>query len=374
MNLLKDIRMEQKWSRNSLVFFIALLLVAFAANFKMVAPYLLSVMMGSILAVLSYPAYRRLRGKKVGEKTSASLVTIGLTILVLGPLALFTLLAVKQGIAVGQQISQDGNLSFPSLVERIEQWRPLRALVDDPATLEKQISGGLQTGAKTASAALLGLAGNIPALLLQSVLALMTCFFMLMDGKAFVRWVMEKLPLDQDVQQALIKTFENTSVSVVLATLAAAAVQAFTLFVGYLALGVPGAFLAAGATFIFAWIPVVGSTPVWVVGAIYLYVQHSPGKMIAMVVIGLFTGVIDNFVRPLVLKGRGEMHPLVSLVAIFGGIEWFGIVGVFVGPILISILIALMEIWPTVARRSPDVSVPEENKAPPPTIAVTKRS
>jgi predicted PurR-regulated permease PerM len=110
----------------------------------------------------------------------------------------------------------------------------------------------------------------------------------------------------------------------------------------------------------------VGSVPVWVVGAIYLYMKGSIGKVVAMVVLGLFTGVIDNFVRPLVLKGRSEMHPLVALVAIFGGINWFGITGVFVGPILASILISLLEIWPTVARRSHLVAVaepPKENVA-----------
>ena len=74
-------------------------------------------------------------------------------------------------------------------------------------------------------------------------------------------------------------------------------------------------------------------------------------KAILMMVFGLMTGLVDNFVRPMILKGRSKMHPLVSLVAIFGGIEMFGIMGVFLGPILAAVLIALLQIWPEVGQR-----------------------
>jgi len=124
-----------------------------------------------------------------------------------------------------------------------------------------------------------------------------------------------------------------------------------TLPLSYLILGVPAAFLAAGATFLFAWIPLVGCSPVWLGGAIYLYSQAAILQAILMVVVGLMAGLVDNFVRPLVLQGRSKMHPLVSLVAIFGGIEMFGILGIFLGPILAAVLIALLQLWPEVGQR-----------------------
>jgi predicted PurR-regulated permease PerM len=70
-----------------------------------------------------------------------------------------------------------------------------------------------------------------------------------------------------------------------------------------------------------------------------------------MVVCGLMTGLVDNFVRSMILQGRSKMHPLVSLVAIFGGIGMFGIMGVFLGPILAAVLIALLQSWPEVGQR-----------------------
>ena len=66
---------------------------------------------------------------------------------------------------------------------------------------------------------------------------------------------------------------------------------------------------------------------------------------------GLLTGLVDNVVRALILRGRSKMHPLVSLVAIFGGIEMFGLLGIFLGPILAAVLIALLQLWPVVGQR-----------------------
>lgn len=357
-------------SRTSLPFFVVVLTAVLVLNAEMLVPYALALLIGSILAVLCFPAYTRLIRRRVRPTVSSGLVTVGLMLLVLGPLALFTAMAIKQAILVGQDIAQNQSLSFASIVRTIERWGPVRALVGDTATLDAQIRSTLQSGAQSVSGALLGVAQDVPAMLLQGVLALLTCFFMLMDGPRLVRWTMERLPLESDVQEALIATFESTSISVVLATMAAAGAQAALLFGGFLVLGVPGAFLAGGATFFFAWLPVVGVMPVWIGGAAYLYTQDEIGRMVAMIAIGLFSGVLDNLVRPLVLKGRGEMHPLVSLVAILGGMEWFGIAGVLVGPVLMSILISLLELWPTVAGRaahaSPGSLAPSALPAPAP--------
>jgi predicted PurR-regulated permease PerM len=138
---------------------------------------------------------------------------------------------------------------------------------------------------------------------------------------------------------------------VIWATLAAAAAQSAMMLLSYLTLGVPAASLAAGATFLFAWIPLVGSSPVWLAGAIYLYAHDAILKAILMVVFGLMAGIVDNVVRPMILRGRSKMHPLVSLVAIFGGIEMFGIMGIFLGPILAAVLIALLQLWPEIGQR-----------------------
>jgi predicted PurR-regulated permease PerM len=352
--LLPDSLKGPRWkdSRASILFFIALTVFFTWLGLKMIQPYLLALVMGSLLAVLSRKLFLRLPGSQKHPKVFAALLTLGIAILVVGPLALFVGLAVKQAISVGQSVAQNDELSPHSLLTQFANLGPVHALIDDPAALERQIRGHIQDVVKACSAFLIAMVGNIPGILLQVTLTLLTCFFMLLDGPRFLAWLLNRLPLEQDVSTSLIKTLRDTSISVLWATLAAAGVQGAVMLVAFLVLRVPGAFLAGGATFVFAWIPMIGSVPVWVAGAVYLYSQGMIGKMIAMIIFGLFTGIIDNFVRPMVLRGRSELHPLVSLVVIFGGLNWFGITGVFIGPMLASVVIALLDIWPSVARRS----------------------
>ncbi len=71
-----------------------------------------------------------------------------------------------------------------------------------------------------------------------------------------------------------------------------------------------------------------------------------------MLGLGIFTASIDNVVRPWILKGRNEMHPFVALLSIIGGIETFGVPGVFLGPIIAALLITLLQIWPLIGERA----------------------
>lgn len=173
-----------------------------------------------------------------------------------------------------------------------------------------------------------------------------------MDGASLIDWIFSKLPLFTDVKDKISTSFQNIAISVVWATLAASTSQAIVICFGFLVLNIPAAFFAAGATLLFAWIPVIGSTPVWISGAIYLYYHGTLTQVVLICIIGLFAGIIDNLVRPYVLRGRGDMHPLLSLVAIFGGINIFGLFGVFIGPIVAAILLAVLEIWPLVGQRA----------------------
>jgi predicted PurR-regulated permease PerM len=191
----------------------------------------------------------------------------------------------------------------------------------------------------------------VPNLVLQGVLAALACFFLLVDGPRLRRWMTDKIPIAADVREQVGQVFQETAISVIWATLAAAAAQSGVMLLTYLLLGVPAAFVAAGAAFLCAWIPLVGSSPVWLVGALYLFAQHALVKALLMVGCGLLAGILDNVVRTLLLKGRSKLHPLVSLVVIFGGIEMFGLLGIFLGPILAAVLLALLQLWPAIGQR-----------------------
>jgi len=335
----------------TLYMFLALLAGFLVINFKMVAPYLVALLIGAMLALLSRPLYEYLRQQRRGPKTSALVVTVAVALLLVIPLLAFLAVAGDQAISLADRLSHSEGFSLESIKSKLTQFGPLRTLVGDPDAIEKQMRETLQNSGKAASSWVLAVAGAVPDFLLQLVLALGACFFFLVDGKRFLGWMKDKIPLEPDVREKLVTSFRESTLSTTWATLAAAVTQAIIVLISFLVLGVPAAFLAGCATFFFAWVPILGSTPVTVIGTIYLFMQGATTKGVIMIVLGVITGISDNVVRPWVLKGRGEMHPLVGLVAIFGGIQMFGILGVFLGPILVAILISLLEIWPVIQRR-----------------------
>lgn len=328
------------------VTFLGVLLACVAAVVWMAAPYLLALFLGGMLAMLSFPVYTWLLRKSWRPFLAASAVTTLLLVLVIAPLTGFSILAVKQGIAIGQELAGLKEFSPKAITTALSRWQLVRTVVGDASHVNAKLKSVIQATGEFTTRAVLKLGQSIPEFLLQLTMTLIAFFFFLLDGERFVRWLLGLGVLDGHVQKQLAGSFRETAISAVLAGLAASGAQAALIAAGFLVLDVPGAFLAGGATFILAWLPLLGSFPASLAGVIYLNMQDEFFKMGVMVGIGVAAGIVDNLVRPWVLKGRADMHPLVGLVAILGGIEMFGILGVFIGPILAALLISLLRIWP----------------------------
>lgn len=337
--------------RVHVVTFLAALAAVIGVVAWMTGPYLLSLFLGGTQAMLAYPVYRWLRAKAWGPRLAASGVTALMLLLVVAPLTGFSFLAVRQGIAIGREMAELKEFSPRALTASLSRWQVVRTAIGDPEVVNARLKTAIQAAGQLTSAAVMTLGKGIPEFLLQVGLALIAFFFFLLDGERFMSWLLGLGVFDRRVQDEMVESFRDTTIAAVLAGLVAAASQAALIVAGFLALDVPGAFLAGGLTFLFAWIPMLGTAPASLAGLLYLYAQGAPGKMMLMAALALGAGVIDNLVRPMVLKGRADMHPLVGLVAIVGGIQMFGILGVFIGPIMAAMLIALLRIWPAVASR-----------------------
>ena len=332
---------------SNITFFV--LLALFLAIFTvMIWPYLFALVMGVMLAMLTRPLYYLLVRRGVGPKGSAALSLAAILLAVIVPLVVFAAVAINQGIALFTHLSSENGLVFlRSVVAAGTSFKPLYWVVDSPADLQQKGLEFLQSAGAALSKIILVQAASLPDLALKLIITLLTWFSMLFEGEGFLKWLLSKVPLELGLRSRLIGSLKATTASTVWASSAAAASQAVLVMAGFWVLGVPGIFLAAGATFIFAWIPILGSLPVCAAGAIYLYFQGSMFKLIGMAAVAVAAGLIDNVVRPIVLKGHGDMHPLLAMVAIFSGIQLFGILGVIFGPVVAAMLLSLLNSWST---------------------------
>lgn len=342
----------------ALFMFLAFLMVMILIFGFMIFSYLLSLATGAMLAILCHPLLRKLKTYKISSRVASLLLAAGLILVVIIPVSIFLSLAIEQGIAIAHIFSQNESFSANGIFAWINDWGVTEKFFNT-ASAKKLINEWVQKTGTMAVSTIVAIASQVPDTLLQILLIVISFFYFLVDGSNFIVWVSKRVPLDIDVRKKIVETFSGTTISVIWATLAAAAVQSMIMLIAFFSLSVPAVFLATAATFIFAWIPIVGSTPVWLAGAIYLYANGFFIKAILMLIFGLITSVSDNIVRPLILHGRDHMHPLVSLVAIFGGISIFGVIGVFIGPVVAAVLISLLQILPVIQQRAA-LRLPEE--------------
>lgn len=334
--------------RAHLVTFLVALAACLAAVLWMAAPYLLSLLLGGTLAMLAFPTYEWLQRRRLGPRLAAGLLTGLLLLVVIAPLTGFTITAVKQGVAVSRDLGEIKEFSPKALTRALSRWQLVSLVLGGPAEVTAKLTGAIQGSGKFAAAAIVRLGKGIPEFLLQLMLGMIAFFFFLLNGVQFMEWLLGLGIFDRTMQGQLVKAFRDATISAVAGGFAAAASQAVLICAGYLVLGIPGAFLAGGLTFIFSWVPVLGTVPAVLAGLLYLYVNGTSLAMALLAVIGLLAAVVDNLVQPLVMKGKSGMHPLVGLVAIVSGIQMFGIMGVFVGPILVAMLLSLLRIWPVI--------------------------
>ena len=342
-----------KESTTTRVTFIVLFVLVLFITFKIAAPFLIAMVVGALFAIELKPFQRKLISKKIGPTLSAYLVFAMLIVIVVVPIGFFIKSLISQAITFKDYVSSN-NISYNSISRSIGRWPIVSSVISNPFKVESQIKVWIIQLGSLISAFAMEEASKIPTFLVQVFFALISCLFFLLDGEKLVKFLHEKIPLRDDIRSALIRAFNKSSRSAIWATLLAAVAQSIVIFLGFIVLDVPAAFLAAGATFIFAFIPILGSTPVWVPAVIYLYLQGSVASFILMIIFGLIAGVIDNIVRIIILKGgvKGSkgLHPLLSLIAVLGGIQVFGLFGVLIGPVIVALLISMFEVWPSVSK------------------------
>lgn len=171
-------------------------------------------------------------------------------------------------------------------------------------------------------------------------------YFFFVDGPNMIRTLMRLSPLDDQYETRLLRQFDQTSRAVVLATVLSALAQGATASLAYWALGLPSLVLLFLATTFMAFIPFLGPAVVWVPVAIYLgTVQDRWAAAIGLAIFGLtVVAMIDNLVRMFVLQGKSQLHPLLALLSVLGGMQVFGPIGILVGPMVVVFLQTLLEI------------------------------
>jgi predicted PurR-regulated permease PerM len=192
----------------------------------------------------------------------------------------------------------------------------------------------------------LGTTQFLGGLVLGLVVMIVSLFFFLADGPGIIQALMRLSPLDERYEQQLVSEFDRVSRAVVVATLLSAFVQGLLAGAGFYLAGLEAVFLLTVLTMFLALIPFVGATAVWLPCSLYVFFYQ--GRPLAAVLLALYgacvVSVADNVIKPIILHGQSNLHPLLALLSVLGGVRALGPIGIFVGPMAVAFLQALLNI------------------------------
>lgn len=321
----------------SLGLIVGLVVVFGLLSAKVLAGFLLPLLLATMLAVVFGPLHAWIRRRLGGpDWLVAGTTTACILILVLTPFLLLCVRAGSEAIRV---------LGGPSAIaSEADRLGPLVKAVNETTGLgltKEQVVSELQT---LLEASIGPIAAATPRVFAKVVigLAVMTVglFYFLADGRRMIATVTRLIPLDPRYQWQLLNEFQEVSGAVVSATLLAAVVQAALAAIGFAVSGVGNIFLLTLLTFFFALVPVVGAAVVWVPVCLQLFiVEKETWTAVGLALWGVLAiSTADNVVKPLVLQGKSKLHPLLALLSVLGGVTALGPIGILVGPIAVAFL------------------------------------
>ncbi|MBI2088256.1 MAG: AI-2E family transporter [Deltaproteobacteria bacterium] len=345
--------MNQNWLVT--IFFFALLLLLLYLAVLIVSPFLKAITWAAILAVMVYPAYAWLLKLLRGKATLAALlVTLLITFLVLFPafrMAGFlsqetiALAKVVRTLADGAEVEMAKDK--PWVKDLLKLWDQLSLQFASFGIDLKKV--GIQ-GAQVASGFVVSQAKEIAQDVfifgVNFVISLFTFFFLLRDGKELCFKLRALLPMDQKHQELLFDNIVSSLYAVIHGCLVTALVQGLLAGIGYWLVGVPFALLLGVATAFTALFPIGGSALVWLPAALYLYLQgtYVQGTILLLWGVGV-VGMIDNVLKPLFIGSRLRLPTLFLFFGILGGLSLFGALGLILGPVLLALLAALLDLY-----------------------------
>jgi predicted PurR-regulated permease PerM len=157
------------------------------------------------------------------------------------------------------------------------------------------------------------------------------------------------MKLDRTVE--LYGAIERSCRGVVLGLFMSGVVQGVLMAILFIFTDLPDPIFIFFITVVAGMVPIVGSAPIWIGALVYHAFYDHWGFASVMLVGGLLVSTSDNIVRPLVMKGQAEMHPLLALVSVFGAVHLFGPTGIFLGPVIAAVFVSFLKILSLEMRR-----------------------
>jgi len=336
------------------LFFGVITLTVLYFSYLVVKPYLIDIFMALVIFFTARPLHRALSRALFGMRTLASLITcLILALVILIPLFSLVSIIANQALefsGVVRQGMRDGQLWqwVTAKVNALHAWliHLNLPLPPEQIKLEQIIQTVVTRSSEFIYTNAIGLLKGFTYFFLDLVLVLFIAFFMFLQGDDFIEEIKKLSPLDAAHNEEIFRETEVTIKATLWGTVIVAFVQGILGGVGFWIFGLPQPAFWGTVMIPAAVIPVVGSAIIWGPAAVYLIVMGHVGPGVGLIIWGgVLVSVIDNLLKPLLMKGSRSTPSIFILFSILGGITYFGMIGFILGPLILSFLLSLLRIY-----------------------------
>ena len=332
-----------------------LLLGAFSAAFWLVRPFADALLIASVVALLAWPLHARiLRVPRMRDALATALTVLLLTVVAVGPAGGLVWLASRELVTLAMQLT--GALDAGGLdgwgrsadQTALGEWVIDRAGGADAfaATLSAAVRDASMNVAASVGQLVPGLVGVTARVIVKFAIFYLALATLLHRGTELGAWVTRMSPLPPSQTARLFDVFSGLARNVVLAAVVTACVQGVVAGIGYRLAGVDRPILFALLTGVLSFVPLVGTLVGWGPVALLLFLNGRGGAALFVVAWSLaLTGTVDNLIKPLIVRGNSHMPTLLVFLGVFGGLAWFGLTGVFAGPMIMAFLLTLLTFY-----------------------------
>ena len=338
----------------------ALLVGMLVLTFFIFQPFLAPLILAGAFAILLHPLYVRI-GRALGNWPSlASLFTVLISVVcILIPLGVIgTQIGIETAGLYLNIVDGNGREEIASSVLALEEW--IVGYVPAAAGMTEKLSGNISVYVEQGLSWLIQHLGTafsgIASLFLSLFIFFIALYFFLRDGVVFKKTLIRFSPLEDSYDEIVSSKVVLAVNSVIKGNLTIALIQGLLTGIGFTVFAVPNSVLWGTVAAIAALIPGIGTGMVFIPTIMYMLATGHSGSAIGLTIWGvLAVGMIDNFLGPRLIGSGIKLHPLLVLLSVLGGITLFGPIGIFLGPLSLSLLFAFLSIYADIAKRGASV-------------------
>jgi predicted PurR-regulated permease PerM len=320
--------------------------------FKIIQPFLGPIAWALFIGFLLQPTQDRLTRFMRGRSSASALsLTILVLILFLGPLTALAIAFARQATELAGRLQAWVGGPQGTTLRHIDQIPVIGSLLewldDNLEITAAMVQTWLVEGGRNLFQQLAGYGGTAFLGAVGTVLAftvmLFILFFIIRDGRAIARLGSTLVPLPAERREALAERLASVTRAVVRGTVLTSVIQGTLLGIGFAVVGLPAPVVFGVLAAVLSVVPFGGTALVWVPALATLMIQGSYGQAVGILVVGVIVSSVDNFVKPLLISGRSPLPTLAVFIGVLGGLAAFGFIGLFVGPVVIALVLALIE-------------------------------